>query len=518
MINNAESDSFYYPKRVAILILFLSLFKLIAAASIELGTDESYYWLYSQQLQVNYFDHPPMVALWIRFFTANLLLQQYEVFIRLASIVSGGVATWFIYKTLETVHSKRAGWFAACLYNASLYASITAGLLIMPDAPQMVFYTLSLWMLARICKDEKKIFNWVIFGIASGLCVMSKIHGIYLWVGLGLFILICKRAWLSYYQLYVAAIIAVAIISPILFWNITYDFVTYKFHSERVVIEKSGINWMGFIGEIIGEIIINNPINVGLILIALFTWRKEELPLKTAVNIYNFIGVSLLATILFIALFRQTLPHWSGVAYVALIPAAAVRLANKTNEKKAYSALSKWSIGFFIFVLTAIVVIVNFYPGNFTKGTKEHFGKGDLSIDNYGWATAGKKIAAVYKNEIEKGHLAKSTPFVCNKWWGAHQEYYFCLPNDIEMIGLGEINETHQYTWLNSKRKDRVDMTNAFCVVPSTDSYDVKETYKNYYSNVDTVSVIEIIRNKKPAHYFTMYRLSGWKNNLPEIK
>lgn len=518
MINNAELDRFYYPKRVLLLILFISIIKLIAAASIELGTDESYYWLYSQQLQINYFDHPPMVAVWIRFFTANLLLQQSEVFIRLASIVSCGFSTWFIYKTLETVHSKRAGWFAACLYNASLYAGITAGLLIMPDAPQMVFYTLSLWMIARICRDEKRLFNWVVFGAASGLCVMSKIHGIYLWVGLGLFILLYKRNWLSYYQLYVAAIIAVAIISPILFWNIAYDFVTYKFHSDRVVIEGSGINWMGFIGEIIGEIIMNNPINVGLIIIALFTWKKIVGLHKTTVSIFNFIGLSLLITILFIALFRQTLPHWSGVAYVALIPVAAIWLVNKVDEKKLFGVMSKWSIGFFLLVLSAIVLIINFYPGNFTNGTKENFGKGDLSIDNYGWAMAGKEVAALYTKEVEKGNVSANTPLVCNKWWGGHQEYYFCLPNNLQMIGLGEINELHQYTWLNSVRKNKVDLSNAFCVVPSTDSYNVQEAYKNYYSKIDTVSVIEIIRNKKPAHYFTMYRLSGWKNNLPEIK
>ncbi len=59
---------------------------MVVAANTELSNDEVYYWTYALQLQWNYFDHPPLVALLIRFFTGNLAVQQ-EFFIRLGSIV-----------------------------------------------------------------------------------------------------------------------------------------------------------------------------------------------------------------------------------------------------------------------------------------------------------------------------------------------------------------------------------------------------------------------------------------------
>ena len=87
-----------YKKNVLLLIILFSIARLIVAFTIQLGNDESYYWLYSQHLKSNYFDHPPMIALWIRASTLNLWLQNYPGFIRLGSVLSCSLATWFMYK------------------------------------------------------------------------------------------------------------------------------------------------------------------------------------------------------------------------------------------------------------------------------------------------------------------------------------------------------------------------------------------------------------------------------------
>ena len=44
----------------------LTLLRLALAARLPLAPDEAYYFLWSRHLQAGYFDHPPMVALWIR--------------------------------------------------------------------------------------------------------------------------------------------------------------------------------------------------------------------------------------------------------------------------------------------------------------------------------------------------------------------------------------------------------------------------------------------------------------------
>src|SRR4029078_9894213 len=150
---------------------FLFVIKLILAFVLELGNDEAYYWLYSQYLQWNYFDHPPMVAVSIRLFTMNLFLEQYEGFLRLGSIVGAVLSSWFLFRAVALLHSERAGWFAAVLYNISFYSGITAGLYILPDSPQMVFWTLALLLIARITKEENSWKLWLLFGLVAGLCI-----------------------------------------------------------------------------------------------------------------------------------------------------------------------------------------------------------------------------------------------------------------------------------------------------------------------------------------------------------
>src|SRR5215471_16632397 len=153
-------DDWSYKQKLFVLIIAFSVIRLVTAFTVQLGNDESYYWLFSQQLKWNYFDHPPMVAVWIKLFSLNL--PQYPGFLRLGSVIACALSTLFIYNCVKTLTTERAGWFAACLYNASFYAGITAGICIIPDSPQMVFWTLSLWMLAKITTDEKKRMNWIL--------------------------------------------------------------------------------------------------------------------------------------------------------------------------------------------------------------------------------------------------------------------------------------------------------------------------------------------------------------------
>ena len=500
----------YYKKNVAVLIIFFAIVRGIVGTSVELGNDESYYWLYSQHLQWNYFDHPPMVAIWARLFSANLLLQDYPIFLRLGSIVGCALSTWFIFKCVSEIKDERAGWFAACLYNASYYAGITAGLFLMPDSPQMIFWTFSLWMIARMVKEESKWLNFILFGIASGLCIMSKVHGIFIWIGLSFFILIKKRNWLTNPRLYAALALALIISSPILFWNIQNNFITYRFHSERVGISGYHSNWQSLLEAITGQVVINNPVNVILIITALIGGLRHKIK-SSAPGIFNFIGLPLIFILLFMAFFRKTLPHWSGPAFVSLIPLAAVWLS-QLKSTAVFPTVLKLSTAFYLGFLILCTAVINWYPGHFGNKTGPYLGNGDITLDMYGWEKAGKEFATIYKNDLQNGIMPAATPVVCNNWWGAHEEYYFCLPLKIEMIGLGPVNEIHQYAWLNERRSFKANLANAYCIIHSDENYNAYEQYGQYYTTMDTAAIIKINRNKKPAHDFYILRMKGFKN------
>src|SRR5689334_25127691 len=101
IVANPVHTASFYRRRVLLIIFFISLLRLIIAFTVELGNDESYYWFFGQHLKWNYFDHPPMVALWVRSFTFNLSLQNFPGFIRLGSVIGCALSTWFMYKCVS---------------------------------------------------------------------------------------------------------------------------------------------------------------------------------------------------------------------------------------------------------------------------------------------------------------------------------------------------------------------------------------------------------------------------------
>ncbi|HEU4469489.1 MAG TPA: glycosyltransferase family 39 protein [Flavisolibacter sp.] len=512
-IKNATGPA--YGRQVFKLIALLSAFRLLLAFVLELGNDEAYYWLYSLDLAWNYFDHPPLVALWIRLFTLNGLLDS-EGFLRLGAVVSCAMATWFMYRAVALMAGERAGWFAAVLYNASFYAGLTAGLYIMPDSPQMVFWTLSLWAIARITINEKDTFAWLLFGGAAGLCIMSKVHGAFLWIGLGSYMLLFRRRLLSDFRPYMAALLTALLISPILFWNIEHDFITYRFHSQRVTVGKQEMKALSFLKELFSQLGFNNPLNVLMIVAGSLYWRRHKMGRYKALAVFNLVAWPMAGLLLFVSLFRNsTLPHWSGPAYVSLLPLAAIWL-NKVRPASVMPGLLRGTLGVFMLVLCAWGIVVNFYPGTFGSREKSSYGYGDLTTDMYGWKEAGKVFGDFYRQEVKEGRTSPGTPLICGYWWGAHVEYYFARPLDIPVIGLGPVNHVHHYQWTNTFRAEKADMNKAYCIIPSDEVFTRRSKFEQYYSRMDQVNQIEIKRSGGTLHYFNVYKLSGWKGEVPK--
>ncbi len=494
-----------YKKKAIIVVLAFLCLRIIVSNFLNLGNDESYYWTFSKQLQWNYFDHPPMIALWIKFFTANLLLEDYTFFLRLGSFIGCLISSFFIYKTITAISTEKAGFAGVFLYNISFYCFITTGMFIIPDTPQMVFWTASMYFITQIIKNDSNIKAWIFFGITTGLCIMSKVHGVFLWGGIFLYALFYKREWFKNYAFYLSMLVTAIIISPILIWNINNDFITYRFHSERVTVnEKSSFNFMGLLREAIGQILINNPFNIGLII--LFFSKRFTTKAKGGLQVFKLIGVSLLLVIFSIALFRSTLPHWSGPAYISLLPIAAIGLSEINFSR--FKVLTASAFVYTITLLSLIVIAVNFYAGSYSNATGKDIGKNDISLDAYGWKEGGEKFAAFYNTQHNGSN---KPPLVCNTWWGGHDEYFFARPLNVKMIGLGPILNIHQYKWRLQTDTVNLKMDTAYTIVHSYDYFDAPQAFKNYYYKIDSVNTISIKRRGKEAYQFHIWKLTGFK-------
>ncbi|MHB1177108.1 MAG: ArnT family glycosyltransferase [Daejeonella sp.] len=502
------------PRPLLWLIVISTTARMSLAWILELGNDEVYYTTYAFHLQENYFDHPPGVALLIRLFSANLQFQN-ELFVRLGSIVCAAIGTILSYKIGTLIRNQRTGLYAAILYNTSIYTSIISGTFILPDSPQVIFWLGALLFMFRIIisseRNEKVPFsNWLYFGILSGCCVMCKVHGIFLWGGIGLYILFLKRNMLLDRGLYFSLIATILIISPIAYWNLENNFVTWNYHSNRVTVHQQLIDTSGFLKTFFGQLLYNNPVNVFIIAAALYNFRKKQF-LDTCISrVILFTGLPIIVITTLMSLFNPVLPHWSGPGFMTLTFFAAAYLDRITEVyNKAVIPVLKASIALITTIALLGVTVIKFYPGTIGSNKISDYGKGDFTLDMWGWKDFGKQFSSFIRQQ--KGTGLDTLKIVSNKWFpAAHIEFYIAKPLHKDVIGVGDLVDLHHYVWLNQYRSDLQTGSNALCIVPSNYSLDAGDVYKNYFSSVHFIRRFCTTRNGKPARYFSVYLLKDF--------
>ncbi|MBB6237275.1 hypothetical protein HDC90_001895 [Pedobacter sp. AK013] len=503
------------PVKLWLFIMVMTVIKLIIASTMALGNDEVYYWTYALNLEWNYFDHPPFVAWLIRTTTANLYIHN-ELAVRLGAIISSTIGTVIVYKIGKLLLNNRVGWLAVLLYSSSFYCSIIAGTFILPDSPQMVFWLWSIFLLLKITKSVRQglptLSLWCWFGVATGLCMMCKIHGIYLWVAVALFALFSNRKLMLQSGMYVSALISLIIVSPFIIWNIQHHFITYTYHSNRVSLLHAGINPLAFAREISGQIFYNNPIVFFLAWIAVFSFIKTKHHLKSEIQLLLYCALPLIATLVFLSIFRDTLPHWSGPAYSCLIFLSALKLESFTLSK--VKAIIAASMLFFVFVISAGLIAINFYKGTFsTQKGPMHLGTGDPTLDLYGWKETGRIIDSIYRVDHSSKKDKTISSIVITKWFpAAHLDFYVCTKTGLHTYGIGEIFDLHQYYWSNQNKQKLSLGDNAYYIVPSN-LYDENSIsfIKSQFKSCKAPTIAPVFRNGVICKNILLFRLNGYK-------
>src|SRR5690606_24721051 len=146
-----------------------------------------------------------------------------------------------------------------------------------------------------------------------------------------------------------------------------------------------------FLTELLGQVLVNNPVNfllIGIALVAAFRSRKKNPPTLTA---YNYVALPMAGLFIFISIFRDIWPHWSGPAYTSLIPAAAVWLERR-RFRRIFPSWLRVGIATFLFFIVAWLVTVSFYPGTYGSKSSQKLGKGDVTLDKFGWKEAGEEF------------------------------------------------------------------------------------------------------------------------------
>src|SRR6476646_4770540 len=94
-------------------------------------------------------------------------------------------------------------------------------------------------------------------------------------VAAGFYILLFERHWLFNKNLWFSFLTTLLFIFPIFYWNYQNNFITYNYHSQRMV-ANSGMHISSFITELTGEILYANPVNFALIIIVFFACLRKR--------------------------------------------------------------------------------------------------------------------------------------------------------------------------------------------------------------------------------------------------
>ena len=232
---------------VFLCILLIGI-RFIFIAFMGIMPQDAYYDFYAQHLALSYYDHPPLIAYLLRFFTS--LLGKKVFVLKLADSTVTLLFLFAFHRLARKFLSKNKARVATALILSTIMVSILS-LISTPDVPLMLCWTISLNFFYEAVFNRKNIY-WIWAGISTGLSFDSKYTAIFLIFGLVGFLLLNKShrkllfsGWFLVYLLCFAITIL-----PVIVWNVRNDFASFKFQSQGRLNEGLHIDFVGFAGVI----------------------------------------------------------------------------------------------------------------------------------------------------------------------------------------------------------------------------------------------------------------------------
>lgn len=232
----AASPETSYRTPMLILTLGLIPVRLALASVYGLSDDETYVAVMARHPSLSYVDHPPL-TMWLNALAQWIAASTNDVVIRTPSILLFAGTTWAIYRIGCVLFTPRAGFIGALAINlAPLFGLYLAGTAVTDGAMLFGLAAATLCLSRAVFVDPPDAWrDWSLAGLFLGLAALSKYNAVLPALGLCMFVVFTppQRHWLARPQPYVAALIAVAVFSPVLVWNHQHDWISLGFQGSR---------------------------------------------------------------------------------------------------------------------------------------------------------------------------------------------------------------------------------------------------------------------------------------------
>jgi len=383
------------PSTWATICIFVAaLVHLALGFSIEFSVDEAHYALYAQHLAWSYFDHPPLVG-WIQW--PLVAMTSSEGVIRLIPELLWILSAYLVYQVTLQIHrfiqGANASYLTSALPSESSCALMAVLVIIASPLPHVLaigllpdtlLTPLSLGLMLMglrwIANDHFRLSDWLITGVLLGLAGLSKYTAAFTAFALFLVLLSTpKKSWFTQSGFWLAILIALLFITPVIYWNWANDWISFKYQ----IAHGSGGQWAwrrvaAFIGI---QVACFGP----LLFIGGFLFLKDCLNAHKAglLALLSFFGIPFA---IFAALSGGgSLPHWTTPAWFCIAPFAGIGLM------KAWSMHHRLAIRALL-IIQILLCLVGF-GFVLSGGIPSTAVKSNPIADLYGWKDAGRRAA-----------------------------------------------------------------------------------------------------------------------------
>jgi 4-amino-4-deoxy-L-arabinose transferase-like glycosyltransferase len=219
------------------LIIVALIIRLVFAGFTGLQVDESYMVAASHEFDASYFDHP-LASWWLELGARALTGSVAPIVVRLPFVALTGVTSWLIFLITRRLFDERAGFWAVVAYTIAPVFSM-AGCWVLPDGPVDAALAAFMYALIRalgLPGEKPRPGWWLLAGLFAGLALDSKYNAVLVIAGAGLGILLAPRlrGEVLRPQVWAAGVIALAVFSPVIWWNAHHGWISFHYQGRRV--------------------------------------------------------------------------------------------------------------------------------------------------------------------------------------------------------------------------------------------------------------------------------------------
>lgn len=385
------------------------LVRLALAATLGLGVDESYAVANARDLDLSYFDHPPL-HYWIAHAFMPLLGDGRAL--RLPFIVLFAGSSWLLYLLTRRLFGAWPGMWAVLALNLSAFFTLSAGGWIVPDGPLIFFLLAAALILADglFAADPPSPWRtWPLAGICLGLAALSKYQAVLFGFGLLLYLAGARdrRRLLLHPAPWIGALIALAVFSPVLIWNAQHDWVSFAYQGGRGL-AHGGIHIGNALADAAGQAVWILPWIFVPLVIAV--WQALRAGPKRDRSWYCLcLGLPTIVLFTVTPLWGDRgLPHWPMSGWLMLYPILGAYLDGLAAKG---GAPRRWAIA----SAALLVILAAIAAGHAATGYGKvlfpaAFARGDPTVEAIAWRPLRGALAA-------RGYLGRHDVFVIAPNW-----------------------------------------------------------------------------------------------------